>query len=248
MTKAGGSLEADLPASRSRTTSDAPTLSGKARAVTTSAEHRSAARSHSRRSRRSRSSISAAGRAAISATFAALGHVADRSRRRDRGLPRWRARTAAARCGSRIFCGSTCPRGRFDGVFANAALFHVPRSELPRVLRELHAALRDRTACSSARIRTAANEEGWSREPLRRLSRSRNLASLLADAGFDQPRTIGRPACRASSSRGCDRVADLAANPSIRSDGESEDELCEPPFDLGRRLPVRLSKSRWLVP
>ena len=32
--------------------------------------------------------------------------------------------------------------GRFDGVFANATLFHVPRRELPRVLRELRAALK----------------------------------------------------------------------------------------------------------
>ena len=30
---------------------------------------------------------------------------------------------------------------RFDGVFANASLFHVPRALLPRVLRELHASL-----------------------------------------------------------------------------------------------------------
>jgi 2-polyprenyl-3-methyl-5-hydroxy-6-metoxy-1,4-benzoquinol methylase len=32
--------------------------------------------------------------------------------------------------------------GRFDGVFANASLFHVPTRELPRVLRELRAALK----------------------------------------------------------------------------------------------------------
>jgi SAM-dependent methyltransferase len=31
---------------------------------------------------------------------------------------------------------------RFDGVFANASLFHVPAQELPRVLSELYAALR----------------------------------------------------------------------------------------------------------
>ena len=36
------------------------------------------------------------------------------------------------------------PRGRFDGIFANASLFHVPAQELPRVLRELHATLRPR--------------------------------------------------------------------------------------------------------
>ena len=31
----------------------------------------------------------------------------------------------------------------FDGVFANASLFHVPTQELPRVLSQLHEALRD---------------------------------------------------------------------------------------------------------
>ena len=34
--------------------------------------------------------------------------------------------------------------GRFDGIFANASLFHVPTQELPRVLTALHAALRPR--------------------------------------------------------------------------------------------------------
>ncbi len=31
---------------------------------------------------------------------------------------------------------------RFDGIFANASLFHVPSQELPRVLQQLHRALR----------------------------------------------------------------------------------------------------------
>ena len=34
------------------------------------------------------------------------------------------------------------PNNYFDGVFANAALFHVPSQELPRVLLELHASLK----------------------------------------------------------------------------------------------------------
>jgi SAM-dependent methyltransferase len=34
------------------------------------------------------------------------------------------------------------PDARFDGVYANASLFHVPRQELPRVLRQLHATLK----------------------------------------------------------------------------------------------------------
>lgn len=34
------------------------------------------------------------------------------------------------------------PDAHFDGIFANASLFHVPRQELPRILGELHAALK----------------------------------------------------------------------------------------------------------
>src|SRR5262249_18504474 len=42
------------------------------------------------------------------------------------------------------FLALDLPKNRFDGVFANAALFHVPTQELPRVLRELRAALKPR--------------------------------------------------------------------------------------------------------
>ena len=34
------------------------------------------------------------------------------------------------------------PDARFDGVFSNASLFHIPGQELPRVLRQLHATLK----------------------------------------------------------------------------------------------------------
>jgi SAM-dependent methyltransferase len=40
------------------------------------------------------------------------------------------------------FLGLSLPAGRFDGVFANAVLFHVPSQALPRVLRDLHATLK----------------------------------------------------------------------------------------------------------
>ncbi len=39
------------------------------------------------------------------------------------------------------FLALELPPAHFDGVFANASLFHVPVQELPRVLRELHDAL-----------------------------------------------------------------------------------------------------------
>lgn len=40
------------------------------------------------------------------------------------------------------FLALDLPPARFDGVFANASLFHVPMQELPRVLRQLHATLK----------------------------------------------------------------------------------------------------------
>ena len=54
----------------------------------------------------------------------------------------WREPIAGAKYGGKIFLSSHCPAKYFDGVFANAALFHIPRQELPRVLLELHATLK----------------------------------------------------------------------------------------------------------
>ena len=51
---------------------------------------------------------------------------------------------------------------RFDGVFANAALFHVPSADLPRVLKELHACLKPGGVLFSSNPR-GANEEGWNK-------------------------------------------------------------------------------------
>ena len=52
------------------------------------------------------------------------------------------------------------PTEYFDGVFANAALFHVPSQELPRVLLELHATLKPRGVLFSSNPH-GHNEEGW---------------------------------------------------------------------------------------
>jgi SAM-dependent methyltransferase len=52
------------------------------------------------------------------------------------------------------------PRARFDGVFANASLFHIPRQELPRVLHELRRCLRPRGVLFASNPR-GQNEEGW---------------------------------------------------------------------------------------
>ncbi|TLY53334.1 MAG: class I SAM-dependent methyltransferase [Gammaproteobacteria bacterium] len=60
------------------------------------------------------------------------------------------------------FLALKLPAGYFDGIFANASLFHVPRQELPRVLNELHAALKPEGVLFSSNPR-GNNEEGWNR-------------------------------------------------------------------------------------
>jgi SAM-dependent methyltransferase len=52
------------------------------------------------------------------------------------------------------------PQESFDGVFANASLFHVPSQELPRVLRELWTTLKTGGVLFSSNPR-GDNKEGW---------------------------------------------------------------------------------------
>ena len=58
------------------------------------------------------------------------------------------------------FIALTLPEAAFDGIFANAALFHVPSQEIARVLGELNAALKPQGVlfCSNPR---GDNQEGW---------------------------------------------------------------------------------------
>jgi SAM-dependent methyltransferase len=94
-------------------------------------------------------------------TFTALGHVATGLD----GSPRF-AEMARAYSGCDVwrqdFLRLDLPAGRFDGVFANAALFHVPGSELPRVLRQLRATLKPGGVLFSSNPH-GNNEEGWNR-------------------------------------------------------------------------------------
>jgi SAM-dependent methyltransferase len=94
-------------------------------------------------------------------TFAGLGHVAIGLE----GSARFAA-MARSHSGCEVwqqdFLRLDLPERRFDGVFANASLFHVPGAELPRVLGELHAALKPRGVLFSSNPR-GNNEEGWNR-------------------------------------------------------------------------------------
>jgi SAM-dependent methyltransferase len=93
------------------------------------------------------------------AYFRALGHEAV-------GLEGCRAFAEMARESSRCevleqdFLSLSLPAARFDGIFANASLFHVPSAELGRVLRQLRATLKPRGVLFSSNPR-GDNEEGW---------------------------------------------------------------------------------------
>jgi SAM-dependent methyltransferase len=54
------------------------------------------------------------------------------------------------------------PELHFDGVFANASLFHIPSVELPRVLKQLYATLKPGGVLFASNPR-GNNEEGWNR-------------------------------------------------------------------------------------
>jgi SAM-dependent methyltransferase len=91
------------------------------------------------------------------------------------------------------FLALDLPDQYFDGVFANAALFHVPGQELPRVLRELRSTLKPRGVLFSSNPR-GSNEEGWNRG---RYGAYHDLATwrgYLTAAGFDELGHYYRPA------------------------------------------------------
>ncbi|HTK02203.1 MAG TPA: class I SAM-dependent methyltransferase [Bordetella sp.] len=58
------------------------------------------------------------------------------------------------------FLALDLPAAFFDGIYANASLFHVPSQELPRVLRQLRAALKQGGVLFSSNPR-GNNQEGW---------------------------------------------------------------------------------------
>lgn len=84
------------------------------------------------------------------------------------------------------------PAARFDGVFANASLFHVPSQALPRVLRELHATLKPAGVLFSSNPR-GDNREGWNRERYGAYWDLDTWRRYMADAGFDELTHYYRP-------------------------------------------------------
>jgi SAM-dependent methyltransferase len=84
------------------------------------------------------------------------------------------------------------PAEYFDGIFANASLFHVPSQELPRVLNELWTALKPEGVLFSSNPR-GENEEGWSGERYGCYYNWDRWQQLLIAAGFTEIEHYYRP-------------------------------------------------------
>ena len=90
------------------------------------------------------------------------------------------------------FLALDLPRAQFDGVFANAALFHVPRQELPRVLRQLHATLKPGGVLFSSNPR-GAGQEGWNGDRYGVFLDWETWKNCVTEAGFVELSHYYRP-------------------------------------------------------
>jgi SAM-dependent methyltransferase len=124
-------------------------------------------------------------------TFRALGHEPV-------GLEGSRELAAMARAHSgceileQNFLALDLPRAGFDGIFANATLQHVPRSELPRVLGELREALKPEGVLFAS-IPRGNNEEGWNRERYSVYHDVDSWRAFVGGAGFVEIEHYYRP-------------------------------------------------------
>jgi SAM-dependent methyltransferase len=126
------------------------------------------------------------------ATFAGLGHEAVGVDGSARFVTMARAHSGCEVWQQNLLA-LELPPARFDGIFANAVLQHVPASELPRVLRELHAALRDAGVLFSS-IPRGHGEEGWNGNRYSVFHEPATWQRHLADAGFVELEHYFRPA------------------------------------------------------
>lgn len=90
------------------------------------------------------------------------------------------------------FLALDLPPAHFDGVFANASLFHAPRQELPRVLSQLRATLRSAGVLFFSNPR-GPDEEGWRGERYGALLSLDSWRAHMSAAGFTELEFYFRP-------------------------------------------------------
>jgi SAM-dependent methyltransferase len=125
-------------------------------------------------------------------TFAQLGHIPVGLDGGARFVEMARADTGCE-VWEQDFLRLDLPLAHFDGVFANAALFHVPRQELPRILGQLHATLKPGGVLFSSNPR-GSNEEGWNHGRYGAYHDLEAWRRWLSDAGFIELDHYYRPA------------------------------------------------------
>jgi SAM-dependent methyltransferase len=103
------------------------------------------------------------------------------------------ARESGCEVWQQDFLDLQLPMAHFDGVFANASLFHVPTQALPRVLRQLHDTLKPGGVLFSSNPR-GANEEGWNRGRYGVYHDHEAWARWVTGAGFIEIAHYYRPA------------------------------------------------------
>jgi SAM-dependent methyltransferase len=125
-------------------------------------------------------------------TFSTLGH-------HPIGLDGSSAFTAMARAHSgcevweQDFLALTLPDNHFDGIFANASLFHVPSQQLPRVLVELNVALKPDGVLFTSNPR-GDNTEGWNNGRYGAYHSLESWREFVGLAGFTEIEHYYRPA------------------------------------------------------
>jgi SAM-dependent methyltransferase len=123
--------------------------------------------------------------------FSALGHIAVGLEGAARFADMARAYSGCA-VWKQDFLALNLPDRHFDGVFANASLFHVPSQALPRVLAQLHATLKPGGVLFSSNPR-GNNDEGFNGE---RYGAYHDIAAwrqFMTAAGFTELMHYYRP-------------------------------------------------------
>lgn len=124
-------------------------------------------------------------------TFSALGHQAiglDGSAR----FVEMARQNSGCEVWHQDFLDLDLPVERFDGVFANASLFHVPTQELPRVLGALHRTLKPGGVLFSSNPR-GHNEEIWNGQRFGAYHDLEGWRRLVTAAGFVEMTHYYRP-------------------------------------------------------
>ncbi len=85
------------------------------------------------------------------------------------------------------------PPEYFDGIFANASLFHIPSVHLPRVLRQLRSTLKPNGVLFSSNPH-GSNQEGLNGDRFGAYHDHETWRKYVSDAGFDELEHYYRPA------------------------------------------------------